>query len=995
MADLLASALGPRGACLPKSGGLRADDALRRLLGACGLEDRGSDHPAAADPAACKAVLWAAEACLDDAVLSAKVEARPLLAAPPYMQAVLLFSARLKESLSEASKSGLAVEGGGLEVLQERLLGVLGSLVCAMLFPPEGLEPLQVFCSAYLEPSAPSMAKPGAAGDGDAVEGAEKALSAAELGARGQEDFGVLASLLLQDAAAAAQCLPWALDLFEEAIWLRNAMDRSVDAVSDPVAPGPGMDFRPAAGLFFALADRVCARLPDRRGGEAPDRGYVRELEALEALLAWMLASRERLAPLFGLLKQPFQRLGAALVSFLRLQAELMDVGSSAVDRYNPRAVDLGLSCLISVLDLDSRVVASLDHTVWLAVWSLPRWRLLRELEGGQLLHEDTLAPLSGVGGAATRLFEAYCGAGRSQKMLEDWTLGQEALWEGSSSPFAEAEQDPRFVALGLFRPALASAAGRALAAATPWASVEMVEAVTARLKHGLEGALPSPATGSAAGALIASLYTGGSVLLSVPYKPECAPHLIRHCLTVLRSVAAALVSCSLNSRRALLPPVLFVGFSAATLLRQSGSEEAAPSGIAATARTFARSLSEDFKLAYALHRARAVGGSSPWGALKVILDRDFGVKPESLAGASVALARAWDPEDAGFGSDAVLAKALSPWRLVLAKALPPLELEGYRHGGNAASFVPMVLEVAEACGSTMSAWNGVTVSPLSIPSFMVATLLWGPGGAPAGTSAEDSGVAIFESLKSMKVNLKLRGSSGIRSALSQALRIGPRACDAASLFFASAPLRMQRADGLALRSGCIRTRKRRADSRPPSQRAKIARVAKERRKGRTRGTSDPDAPSAEAQWDALAAPGADGWGLAQEMLEEDISGWSSASRARHGRRVAACVQRLLTLLEGSAVKPGEQPRCDLGALLEEVLQRTDLNFEPHAQVLLCHAATLALTAPGGLSGPEHDGGQERLLAATRAAVGRLVARSKRFKFLEGRMPPADVTQTR
>merc|ERR1719174_437965 len=129
-------------------------------------------------------------------------------------------------------------------------------------------------------------------------------------------------------------------------------MDRSVDAVSDPLAPGPGMDFRPAAGLFFALADRVCARLPDRRGGEAPDRGYVRELEALEALLARMLTSRERLAPLFGLLKQPFQRLGAALVSFLRLQAELMDVGSSAVDRYNPRAVDLGLSCLISVLDL-------------------------------------------------------------------------------------------------------------------------------------------------------------------------------------------------------------------------------------------------------------------------------------------------------------------------------------------------------------------------------------------------------------------------------------------------------------------------------------------------------------------------------------------------------------------------------------------------------------------------------------------------------------------
>jgi len=829
------------------------------------------------------------------------------------------------------------------------------------------------------------MAKPGAAGDGDAVKGVEKALSAAELRARGQEDFGVLASLPLQDlqdAAAAAQCLPWALNLFEEAIGLRSAMGPSLDAASGPAAPGPGKDFRPAAGLFFAMADRVCARLPDRRGGEAPNHGYVRELEVLEALLAWMLASRERLAPLFGLLKQPFQRLGVALVNFLRLQAELMDVGPGAVDRYDPRAVDLGLSCLISVLDLDSRVVASLDHTVWLAVWSLPRWRLLRELDGGQLLHENTLAPVSGVGGTAIRLIEAYCGAGRSQKMLEDWTLGQEALWKGSSSPSTEAEQDPRFVALGLFRPALVSAAGRALAAATPWASVETVEAVTARLKHGLEGALPSPAAGSAAGALIASLYTGGGILLSIPYKPECAPHLIRHCLTVLRSVAAALVSCSPDSRRALLPPVLFVGFSAATLLHQSGSEEAAPSGIAVSARTYPRPLSEKFKLAYALHRARAVGGSSPaWGALKVILDRDFGVKPKSLTGASVALARAWDPEDAGFGSDSALAKALSPH-----------ELEGYRYGGNATSFVPLVLEVAEACGSMMSAWNGVTVSPLSIPSFMVATLLWGPGGAPAGTSAEGSGVAIFESLKSMKVTLKLRGSSGIRSALSQALRIGLKASDAASLFFASAPLRMQRVDGLALRSGCIRTRKRRADSRPLFQRVKLARVAN---KGRTRGTSDPDAPIAEAQWEALAVHGGDEWGIAQKMLEEDVSGWSSASRARHGRRVVACVQRLMTLLEGSAVKPGEQPRCDLGALLEGVLQRTDLNFEPHAQVLLCHAATLALTAPGGLCGPEHDDGQERLLAATRDAVGRLVARSKRFKFLEGRLPPADVAQSR
>merc|ERR1719420_2515124 len=77
-----------------------------------------------------------------------------------------------------------------MEVLQERLLGVLGSLVCATLFPPGGVEPLRMFCCAYVEPPSPSSAKRGAAwvGEGDAVEG-ETALSAAELRARGQERF--------------------------------------------------------------------------------------------------------------------------------------------------------------------------------------------------------------------------------------------------------------------------------------------------------------------------------------------------------------------------------------------------------------------------------------------------------------------------------------------------------------------------------------------------------------------------------------------------------------------------------------------------------------------------------------------------------------------------------------------------------------------------------------------------------------------------------------
>ena len=1032
LADLLASALGARSACLPKSGVLRADDALRRLLGTCGLGDRECENPAAADPAACKAVLLAAEACLDDAVLSGRVEARPLLAAPTYIPDLLIFAARLRESLSEAPKSGLAVEGGGMEVLQERLLGVLGSLVCATLFPPEGLEPLRMFCCAYVEPPSPSSAKRGAArvGEGDAVEG-ETGLSAAELRARGQEDFGVLVNILLQDAAAAAQCLPWALDLFEKALGLRSALAPSVDAASGPAAPGHGQGIRPAAGLFFALADRVCALLPGRRGDEKPDRSYARELEMLGALLAWMLASRERLAPLFGLLREPFQRLGAALVGFLRLQADLMEMGSST---YDPRAVDLGLSCLVSVLDMDSRVVAAMDHTVWLAVWSLPRWRLLRELEGGGFLHEDTLAPPSGVGGAATRLIEAYCGAGRSQKMIEDWTLGQEALWErSSSSPSTEAEKDPRFVALGLFRPALVSAAGRALAAATPWASVEMVQAVTARLKHGLatmgEGGLPSFARGSAAGALVASLYTGGGVLLSVPHKQECAPHLIRHCLTVLRSVAAALdtLDCRIadqkedelvdraassdSVRRALLPPVLFVGFSAALLLHRSGSQEAAPSGVAAAARTFPRPLADRFKLAYAMHRAQAamrrttasptrgsapcVAGHGP-GALKVVLEQDVGPSnPGSLAWASAALARAWDPEGAGFGSDAAFVEELRrrDCQLPLRERREPASI-----------FMTMVLEVAEVCKLSMSAWNGVTVSTLSIPSFMVATLLWGPGGAPGGTTAEDDGVAVFESLKGLKATWtdatwtqrrQIKDTSGIRHALSQALRIGFRANDAASLFFASAPSRMRQVDSVALRSGCIRTRKRGANSRSLSQRAKRARVARERRQGRTRGTSDPDVPGAEAGWDDLAAGGAGRWGLARAMLEEDVAGWSAAARARHGCRVVACLQSVVTLWEGSAEGPGGQPRCDLGALLEGALQRTDLNFEPHAQVLLCHAATLALAAPGGLGGPEHDGGRERLLAAARAAVGRLVARSKRFKFLEGRLPPAEAAQTR
>ena len=121
-------------------------------------------------------------------------------------------------------------------------------------------------------------------------------MSAAELRARGQEDFGVLVNILLQDAAAAAQCLPWALDLFEKALGLRSALAPSVDAASGPAAPGHGQGIRPAAGLFFALADRVCALLPGRRGDEKPDRSYARELEMLGALLAWMLASRERLA---------------------------------------------------------------------------------------------------------------------------------------------------------------------------------------------------------------------------------------------------------------------------------------------------------------------------------------------------------------------------------------------------------------------------------------------------------------------------------------------------------------------------------------------------------------------------------------------------------------------------------------------------------------------------------------------------------------------------
>merc|ERR1719420_1389083 len=72
-----------------------------------------------------------------------------------------------------------------MEVLQERLLGVLGSLVCATLFPPGGVESLRMFCCAYVEPPSPSSAKRGAAwvGEGDAVEG-ETALSAAELLAR-------------------------------------------------------------------------------------------------------------------------------------------------------------------------------------------------------------------------------------------------------------------------------------------------------------------------------------------------------------------------------------------------------------------------------------------------------------------------------------------------------------------------------------------------------------------------------------------------------------------------------------------------------------------------------------------------------------------------------------------------------------------------------------------------------------------------------------------
>ena len=77
--------------------------------------------------------------------------------------------------------------------------------------------------------------------------------------------------------------------------------------------------------------------------------------------------------------------------------------------------------------------------------------------------------------------------------------------------------------------------------------------------------------------------------------------------------------------------------------------------------------------------------------------------------------------------------------------------------------------------------------------------------------------------------------------------------------------------------------------------------------------------------------------------------------------------------------------------VLEEVLRRTDLKLDTHAQALVCHAATVLLAT-------EREGAPSdeltQLLQGARAAAGRLVTASKRFKFLESRLPPVDADAT-
>ena len=982
VAVLLAAALGDGGAGFSKGWGLQAGEALTRLLGGVGLREGAAGIPAAGDPAACKAVLCAAERCLEDTVFCTAGDARPLQAAPPYAPDLLLFVAQLREWRQEARQVGYPDRDGldenGLEALQERLLGVLGSLVCAALFPPEGLEPLLAFCNAALAPPAaqrPDAERGAAAGSGSEVGLKVSDTSEAELLSGGEQDFRALIGLLGKDGsgrAAAAQCLPWVLQQFERALELRSSLGPAPETEKGGHKVQPGGDFRLVAGLFFSVVSEACSWLPagdaEKTDADASPCDRLPALEALRALLDWMLNCRERLSPMFGLLRHPFQRLGAALVGFLCSQT--VDLGRTGVARgFNPREVELCLSCLADTLDLDSRVVACLDHSVWLGVWSLPMWRLRHEQRVGEIMYEDALVSRAGGLGAADQLIEAYCSSGRSQKMIDDWTEGQEALWAGRPSPAVDPEVDPRTMALGLFRPGLLAAVGRALAVATPWSSVEVVGVVSKRLKNDLEDPLPSQADNSrAGGALAATLYTGGGVLLAVPHKPECAQHLLKHCTAVLRAVAAALIRPGRDE--ALLVPTLYVGHAAATLLHRSGGQMGAtPSVPAVSSSTLALTglLAECFRSSYALHRAKVAG-----------VDPCF--KPAVLAEASAGLAVAWDSD-----SESEFARSwrsLSPTIQAMgvesvSRTLSDDESVARALADASQAFERRVFDVVCSSGGAMSAWNGVTVSVLSGPSFLLAMLLQCPGEAPPGASAiDDDAVArVLERAKTLRSG----ASSALRLALSQALRGGIQGAESvASRYYKEVVARLHRVDNLALRSGCVKMKRQ---ARPLLRLAKLARTSKDRQDdGRRAAGADSEG--------AGSVPG--GVESVEEnlraLLRADASRWTKAAKSRHACQVTALVYRLLLHEAGS----GSGQR-GLGLVLEEVLRRTDLKLDTHAQALVCHAATVLLAT-------EREGAPSdeltQLLQGARAAAGRLVTASKRFKFLESRLPPVDADAT-
>jgi len=967
VAVLLAAALGDGGAGFPKGLGLQAGDALTRLLGGVGLREDAAGIPAAGDPAACKAVLCAAEGCLEDTVFSTAGEARPLQAAPPFAPDLLLFVAQLREWRQEARQVGYpdrdSLDKFGLKALQERLLGVLGSLVCAALFPPEGLEPLLAFCNAALAPPAAQRldADQGAAA-GSGSEGGFKVsdTSEAELQSRGEKDFRALIDLLGKDGsgrAAAAQCLPWVLQQFDRALELRSSLGPTPKAEEGGHNVRPGGDFRPVVGLFFSLASEACSWLQagdaEKTDADASLGDSLPALEALRALLDWMLNSRERLSPMFGLLRHSFQRLGAALVGFLCSQT--VDLGRTRAARgFNAREVELCLSCLADTLDLDSRVVACLDHSVWLGVWSLPLWRLRHEQRVGELMYEDSIVSRAGLG-AADQLIEAYCSSGRSQKMIDDWTEGQEALWAGCPSPAVDPEVDPRTMALGLFRPGLLAAVGRVLAVATPWSSVEVVEVVSKRLMNNLEDPLPSQADNSrAGGALAATLYTGGGVLLAVPRKPESAQHLLKHCTAVLRTVAAALMRPGRDE--ALLAPTLYVGHAAATLLHRSGGHTGVTSSVPAVssaALALTELLAECFRSSYALHRAKVAG-----------VDQFF--KPAVLAEASADLAVAWDSD-----SESELAFSRS-WHS-LSPAIQTMDDESVVRALADASqaFERVVFDVTCSSEGAMSAWNGVTVSVLSRPSFLLAMLLQCPAEAPPGVSTidDDAVTRVLERAKTLRGG----ASSALRLALSQALRGGIQgAGSAASRYYKEAISRLHRIDHLALSSGCVRMKRQ---ARPLLRLAKLARTSKDQQNGGRR------AAGADSEG-AGSVPGGDESleGILQALLRVDASLWTKAAKARHACQVTALVYRLLLLEAGSGIR-----QRGLGLVLEEVLRRTDLNLDTHAQALVCHASTVLLVTERE-EAPSDELSQ--LVQGARAATGRLVTASKRFKFLESRLLP-------